>query len=99
MGAMNCISVYQVFTEITWEGLFTFLLGRYDGILGLGFQDIAIGGVTSVWYVACLICDLFLDIIVLISGVTCTKLYVCPIQSSQIKKKKKLFIEISIFCF
>ncbi|XP_019180056.1 PREDICTED: aspartic proteinase-like isoform X2 [Ipomoea nil] len=40
----------QVFTEMTWEGLFSFLLARYDGILGLGFQDIAIGGVTSVWY-------------------------------------------------
>ncbi|CAI9108216.1 OLC1v1007769C1 [Oldenlandia corymbosa var. corymbosa] len=40
----------QVFTEATWEGLFTFLLAQFDGILGLGFQDIAIGQVTPVWY-------------------------------------------------
>ncbi|CDO98683.1 unnamed protein product [Coffea canephora] len=40
----------QVFTEATWEGLFTFLVAQFDGILGLGFEDIAIGRVTPIWY-------------------------------------------------
>ncbi|KAM7463223.1 hypothetical protein LguiA_031344 [Lonicera macranthoides] len=40
----------QVFVEVTREGLFTFLFSQFDGILGLGFQDIAVGGVTPVWY-------------------------------------------------
>ncbi|KAL3538738.1 hypothetical protein ACH5RR_002104 [Cinchona calisaya] len=40
----------QVFTEAKWEGLFTFLLAQFDGILGLGFRENAIGQVTPVWY-------------------------------------------------
>ncbi|PHT49513.1 Aspartic proteinase A2 [Capsicum baccatum] len=40
----------QVFTEVTREGFFTFLHARYDGVLGLGFQDVAAGRVTPVWY-------------------------------------------------
>lgn len=39
-----------MFTEATWEGLFTFLVAQFDGILGLGFEDIAIGRVTPIWY-------------------------------------------------
>lgn len=40
----------QVFTEVTREGFFTFLSAWYDGVLGLGFQDVAAGQVTPVWY-------------------------------------------------
>ncbi|PHT96602.1 Cyprosin [Capsicum chinense] len=40
----------QVFTEVTREGFFTFLHARYDGVLGLGFQDVAAGRVTPVWF-------------------------------------------------
>ncbi|CAN4116523.1 unnamed protein product [Withania somnifera] len=40
----------QVFTEVTRERFFTFLHARYDGVLGLGFQDVAAGRVTPVWY-------------------------------------------------
>ncbi|XP_059636682.1 aspartic proteinase A2-like isoform X2 [Cornus florida] len=40
----------QVFAEITKEGFFSFLLAQFDGILGLGFQDIAVWNVTPVWY-------------------------------------------------
>ncbi|CAL5349427.1 unnamed protein product [Camellia sinensis] len=40
----------QVFTEATKEGLFMFLLAQFDGIIGLGFQDIAVGQVSPVWY-------------------------------------------------
>ncbi|CAK9175774.1 unnamed protein product [Ilex paraguariensis] len=40
----------QVFAEVSREGFFTFLLARFDGILGLGFQDRAVGRVTPVWY-------------------------------------------------
>ncbi|XP_058209717.1 aspartic proteinase-like [Rhododendron vialii] len=39
----------QVFSEATWEGL-RFLLAQFDGILGLGFQDMAVGKVKPVWY-------------------------------------------------
>lgn len=39
----------QVFVEATMEGIFPFLLAKFDGILGLGFKEIAIGGYTPVW--------------------------------------------------
>ncbi|KAH7513540.1 aspartic proteinase [Ziziphus jujuba] len=40
----------QEFVEITRQGFLTFLATKFDGILGLGFQDIAIGQATPVWY-------------------------------------------------
>lgn len=43
------MKIYQVFTEVTREGFFTFLSARYDGVLGLGFQDAAAERVTPVW--------------------------------------------------
>ncbi|GAA0154531.1 aspartic protease [Lithospermum erythrorhizon] len=39
----------QVFIEATQEGSLTFVLAKFDGILGLGFQEIAVGNVTTVW--------------------------------------------------
>lgn len=40
----------QVFIEATREGSLTFLLAKFDGILGLGFQEISVGNATPVWY-------------------------------------------------
>ncbi|XVF31531.1 hypothetical protein REPUB_Repub16aG0153700 [Reevesia pubescens] len=40
----------QVFIEATREGSFTFVLAKFDGILGLGFQEISVGNSTPVWY-------------------------------------------------
>ncbi|KAI8003727.1 Aspartic proteinase A2 [Camellia lanceoleosa] len=40
----------QVFTEATKEGLFMFLLALFDGIIELGFQDIAVGQVSPLRY-------------------------------------------------
>ncbi|KAL9248209.1 hypothetical protein vseg_021558 [Gypsophila vaccaria] len=40
----------QVFIEATREGSLSFLLGKFDGILGLGFQEISVKNVTPVWY-------------------------------------------------
>ncbi|EXB57546.1 Aspartic proteinase [Morus notabilis] len=39
-----------VFIEATREGSLTFLLAKFDGLLGLGFQEISVGNVTPVWY-------------------------------------------------
>ncbi|PKI53062.1 hypothetical protein CRG98_026523 [Punica granatum] len=39
-----------VFIEATQESSLTFVLARFDGILGLGFQEIAVANVTPVWY-------------------------------------------------
>lgn len=44
------VPILQEFAEITREGFLTFLATKFDGILGLGFQDIAVGQATPVWY-------------------------------------------------
>ncbi|KAF8392746.1 hypothetical protein HHK36_023095 [Tetracentron sinense] len=40
----------QVFIEATREGILPFLLGKFDGILGLGFQEISIRNTVPIWY-------------------------------------------------
>ncbi|KAK8914081.1 Aspartic proteinase [Platanthera zijinensis] len=39
----------QVFIEVTREGSLTFLLAKFDGILGLGFPEISVGSYPPVW--------------------------------------------------
>nr|KAJ0214556.1 hypothetical protein LSAT_V11C400180970 [Lactuca sativa] len=41
----------QIFIEATRESGVTFLAGKFDGILGLGFQEISIGNVVPLWEV------------------------------------------------
>ncbi|KAL6188359.1 hypothetical protein ACLB2K_039752 [Fragaria x ananassa] len=40
----------QEFVEVTKEGFVAFLAARFDGVFGLGFQDISVGEATPVWY-------------------------------------------------
>ncbi|XP_024022915.1 aspartic proteinase isoform X2 [Morus notabilis] len=40
----------QEFVEITREGFLTFLATKFDGVVGLGFQDIAVDQATPLWY-------------------------------------------------
>ncbi|XP_030956954.1 aspartic proteinase-like isoform X1 [Quercus lobata] len=40
----------QIFIEATREGSLAFLLAKFDGILGLGFQEISVGDAVPVWY-------------------------------------------------
>ncbi|PPD88932.1 hypothetical protein GOBAR_DD14144 [Gossypium barbadense] len=40
----------QVFTEATREGSVVLSLASFDGILGLGFQDISVGNVAPLWH-------------------------------------------------
>lgn len=39
----------QVFIEVTREASLTFLFSKFDGILGLGFPKISVGGYPPVW--------------------------------------------------
>lgn len=39
----------QVFIEATREGSLTFLLAKFDGIVGLGFPEISVGKVPPIW--------------------------------------------------
>ncbi|TYH27465.1 hypothetical protein ES288_A02G072300v1 [Gossypium darwinii] len=40
----------QVFTEATREGSVVLSLASFDGILGLGFQDVSVGNVAPLWH-------------------------------------------------
>ncbi|GAA0164192.1 aspartic protease [Lithospermum erythrorhizon] len=40
----------QEFIEATREPSVTFLVAKFDGILGLGFQEISVGNSTPLWY-------------------------------------------------
>ncbi|KAJ7977804.1 Aspartic proteinase [Quillaja saponaria] len=40
----------QVLIEATREGSLSFVLGKFDGILGLGFQEISVGNAVPLWY-------------------------------------------------
>ncbi|XP_010271041.1 PREDICTED: aspartic proteinase-like isoform X2 [Nelumbo nucifera] len=46
----NLVIKDQVFIEATREGSLSFLLAKFDGILGLGFQEISVGNVVPFWY-------------------------------------------------
>ncbi|XP_022139944.1 aspartic proteinase [Momordica charantia] len=41
---------HQVFIEATREPSLTFLVAKFDGLLGLGFQEISVGNAVPVWY-------------------------------------------------
>ena len=54
----NCISnaatyfsQFQKFIETTREPSFSFILGKFDGILGLGYPEISVGKAPPIWYV------------------------------------------------
>lgn len=40
----------QIFIEATKESSLSFLLAKFDGILGLGFQEISVGNYPPIWY-------------------------------------------------
>ncbi|CAI9101387.1 OLC1v1038697C1 [Oldenlandia corymbosa var. corymbosa] len=46
----NIVVQNQVFIEAAREGALSFVVAKFDGILGLGFQEISIGENVPVWY-------------------------------------------------
>ena len=45
------VFVFQSFIEATREPSITFMVAKFDGILGLGFQEISAGNAVPVWCV------------------------------------------------
>ncbi|XP_047079420.1 aspartic proteinase oryzasin-1-like [Lolium rigidum] len=41
---------YQNFIEASLEPSITFMLGKFDGIVGLGFKEMSFGGAEPIWY-------------------------------------------------
>ncbi|KAE7995380.1 hypothetical protein FH972_000187 [Carpinus fangiana] len=46
----NLVVKNQEFIEATREPSVTFLVAKFDGLLGLGFQEISVGNAVPVWY-------------------------------------------------
>lgn len=53
----------QAFIEATKEGSLTFLLAKFDGLVGLGFQEISVANVTPIWYVPTLFKELLITML------------------------------------
>lgn len=50
LDAIIGIVIFQIFIEATKESSLSFLLAKFDGILGLGFQEISVGNYPPIWY-------------------------------------------------
>ncbi|XP_051146621.1 cyprosin-like [Andrographis paniculata] len=50
VGVGDVVVHNQEFIEVTREGSLTFVLAKFDGIFGLGFQEIAVANSIPVWY-------------------------------------------------
>lgn len=50
LSLLNTDNEFQTFIEATKDPSVTFLVANFNGILGLGFQEISVGNATPVWY-------------------------------------------------
>ena len=59
-------TMFRVFIEAMREASLVFVLGKFDGILRLDFDEIVVGNATPVWYVSLKFCSRHVISIVLV---------------------------------